>query len=197
MSLALLKDITGLRVKSIHCGSCQTLWVMQQEGIWHRRWGERSHKPDPSGTGSVEQWRRTGPKTNPEILQGPKSTDPLLQTEEEKETKMNHVQGFRKLSHVSATFIFLCTLDQNYKLLISVSEKFTCTSECVWSIWIRHPKPTPNSMSEGNLVKDGQWLTATVIHFHNLCFYTDTRSNIKIRILKMMPPKQADMAIRG
>ena len=38
-----------------------------------------------------------------------------------------------------------------YKLFFCM---FTSISECVLSICTRHPKPTPNSMSEGNAVKD-------------------------------------------
>lgn len=47
-------------------------------------------------------------------------------------------------------------------------EKITCILECVLTICTRHPKPTPNSMSEGNTVKE-----AVDEHVHKLSFYSN------------------------
>lgn len=85
---------TGLLVCSIQSGLCQTLWEAQWEGRCRRRRGERPRRPDPSWTGTVGWWRRTGPKTNPETLQEPTSANLPVQTGEEKETK-DHVPGFK------------------------------------------------------------------------------------------------------
>lgn len=79
---------TDVRVTSMPCGSCQILWEVQLEGRWSKRRGERSRRPDSSGSGWVGPWWRTGPGTNPEILPESTSTNPPLQTEDkQKETK--------------------------------------------------------------------------------------------------------------
>lgn len=65
-------------------------------------------------------------------------------------------------------------------------EKITCTTDFVLIICIRHPRPTPISMSGRNKVK--VFFSADKLSFH---------ADVKIRILKMIPPKQADIAIRG
>lgn len=78
---------TDARVTSMPCGSCQILWEVQLEGRWSRKQGERSRRPDSSGSGWVGLWWRTGPGTNPEILPESTSTSPPLQTEDKQETK--------------------------------------------------------------------------------------------------------------
>lgn len=126
--------------------------------------------------------------------------------------------------------------------LISGSEdKLTCTSDLVVAICATQPQPTPNSMSEGCIVKvqcvgfSSTWwwpygvneacspntshqafrellMLSTFRYTYTFSSKIKTRSNMEVlievrpppglgitalRILKMMPPKQADIAIRG
>lgn len=130
----LWKDLTlitpAFRVRR---GSSQILSEVQQEERHRRRWGERPRIPNPSGSSSVGRWWRTAPKRGPELLWGSTSASPLLRTEECKRRIM-----------------LLPSPAQNTRLLILW---LTCTSVCVLITCIRHPKPTPNSMSAGTGVK--------------------------------------------
>lgn len=114
-------------------GSSQILWGVRQEERHRRRRGERSRIPNPSGSGTVGRWWRTGPKTGPELLWGSTSACPLPRTEE-------HERRITLLPNPA----------QHTHLLVL---GLTCTSVCVLIICTRHPRPTPNSMSAGTAVK--------------------------------------------
>lgn len=160
----------ALHIADLRCGSSQILWAVRQEGRRRRRWGERSRSPDPSGSGSVGWWRRTAPKTVPELLWGSTSASPLLQTAEQRRRitlppKMS--QGYTTAGSVTRLNIWLC-----FNHLHQASQTHTEQHVC------------------GNLSQGGR---KKVVRFH-----ADTWVLLEqTRILKMMPPKQADIAICG